>query len=50
MGILGRVGERAQAEDILKDTFVTALERISTYTFPAAQHLSLAAADRFFTK
>ncbi len=33
MGILGRVGERAQAEDILKDTFVTALERISTYTF-----------------
>ena len=33
MGILGRVGDRAQAEDILKDTFVTALERISTYTF-----------------
>lgn len=33
MGILGRVGERAQSEDILKDTFVTALERISTYTF-----------------
>lgn len=32
MGILGRVGERAQAEDILKDTFVTALEKISTYT------------------
>ena len=33
MGILGRVGDRAQAEDILKDTLVTALERISTYTF-----------------
>ncbi len=33
MGILGRVGDRAQAEDIVKDTFVTALERISTYTF-----------------
>lgn len=33
MGILGRVGDRTQAEDILKDTFVTALERISTYTF-----------------
>jgi RNA polymerase sigma-70 factor (ECF subfamily) len=33
MGILGRLGDRTQAEDILKDTFVTALERISTYTF-----------------
>jgi RNA polymerase sigma-70 factor (ECF subfamily) len=31
--ILGRVGERAQAEDLLKDTFLTALERIRSFTW-----------------
>lgn len=31
--ILGRVGERAQAEDLLKDTFVTALEKISGFAW-----------------
>ena len=31
--ILGRVGERAQAEDLLKDTFVTALEKINGFTW-----------------
>ena len=33
MFILGRVGERAQAEDLLKDTFMTALERIGSFTW-----------------
>lgn len=33
MCLLGRVGERAQAEDLLKDTFVTALERIRSFTW-----------------
>ncbi|MFT3754972.1 MAG: RNA polymerase sigma factor [Pseudoxanthomonas sp.] len=33
MFILGRVGERAQAEDLLKDTFVTALERITSFAW-----------------
>ena len=31
--ILGRVGERAQAEDLLKDTFLTALERIRSFAW-----------------
>ncbi len=31
--ILGRVGERAQAEDLLKDTFVTALEKINGFAW-----------------
>jgi RNA polymerase sigma-70 factor (ECF subfamily) len=31
--ILGRIGERAQAEDLLKDTFLTALERIRGFTW-----------------
>jgi RNA polymerase sigma-70 factor (ECF subfamily) len=31
--ILGRLGDRAAAEDVLKDTFVTAMERISTFTY-----------------
>jgi RNA polymerase sigma-70 factor (ECF subfamily) len=31
--ILGRVGERAPAEDLLKDTFLTALERIRGFTW-----------------
>lgn len=30
--ILGRVGDRSQAEDLLKDTFVTALDRIAGYS------------------
>jgi RNA polymerase sigma-70 factor (ECF subfamily) len=29
--LLGRVGERAAAEELLKDTFVTALERIQSF-------------------
>jgi RNA polymerase sigma-70 factor (ECF subfamily) len=33
MFILGRVGERAQAEDLLKDTFMTALERIGSFAW-----------------
>jgi RNA polymerase sigma-70 factor (ECF subfamily) len=33
MFLLGRVGERAQAEDLLKDTFVTALERIGSFAW-----------------
>jgi RNA polymerase sigma-70 factor (ECF subfamily) len=33
MCLLGRVGERAQAEDLLKDTFVTALERIRSFVW-----------------
>jgi RNA polymerase sigma-70 factor (ECF subfamily) len=33
MCLLGRVGERAQAEDLLKDTFVTALERIKSFAW-----------------
>lgn len=33
MFILGRVGERAQAEDLLKDTFMTALLRIGSFTW-----------------
>lgn len=31
--VLGRVGERAQAEDLLKDTFLTALERIQGFVW-----------------
>ncbi len=31
--LLGRIGERAQAEDLLKDTFLTAFERISGFTW-----------------
>ena len=31
--ILGRVGERATAEDLLKDTFVTALEKIASFAW-----------------
>lgn len=31
--ILGRLGDRAQAEDLLKDTFVTALEKINGFTW-----------------
>jgi len=31
--ILGRIGDRAQAEDLLKDTFVTALEKINGFTW-----------------
>ena len=33
MLILGRVGERADAEDVLKDTFVTALTRIGSFVW-----------------
>lgn len=33
MLILGRVGERADAEDLLKDTFVTALTRIGSFVW-----------------
>jgi RNA polymerase sigma-70 factor (ECF subfamily) len=33
MFLLGRVGERAQAEDLLKDTFVTAIERIASFAW-----------------
>ncbi len=33
MFLLGRVGERVQAEDLLKDTFVTALERIGSFAW-----------------
>ena len=33
MFILGRVGERAQAEELLKDTFMTALERIGSFAW-----------------
>ncbi len=33
MCILGRVGDKSQAEDLLKDTFVTALERIANFTW-----------------
>jgi RNA polymerase sigma-70 factor (ECF subfamily) len=33
MFLLGRVGERAQAEDLLKDTFVTALNRIGSFAW-----------------
>ena len=33
MFVLGRVGERAAAEDLLKDTFVTAMERIGGFTW-----------------
>ena len=31
--VLGRVGERAQAEDLLKDTFLTTLERIQGFVW-----------------
>jgi RNA polymerase sigma-70 factor (ECF subfamily) len=31
--IFGRLGDRAQAEDILKDTFVTAMERIGSFSW-----------------
>lgn len=33
MFILGRLGDRAAAEDLLKDTFVTAMERIAGFTW-----------------
>jgi RNA polymerase sigma-70 factor (ECF subfamily) len=33
MFLLGKVGDRAQAEDLLKDTFVTAIERIASFAW-----------------